>query len=83
MNQSAITFKIIKKTINRRARVGEIHTPHGVIKTPSFMVAATKATVKSLTPEVVRDLGSQAVLANTYHITGEDIVEAGGGLGWL
>lgn len=83
MNQSAITFKIIKKTINGRARVGEIHTPHGVIKTPSFMVAATKATVKSLTPEVVRDLGGQAVLANTYHLMlqpGEDIVEAGGGL---
>lgn len=83
MNQSAISFKIIKKTVNGRARVGEIYTPHGVIKTPSFMVAATKATVKALTPEVVRGLGGQAVLANTYHLMlqpGEDIVEAGGGL---
>lgn len=83
MKQSAISFKIIKSSVNGKARVGEIHTPHGVIKTPSFMVAATKATVKALTPEIVRGLGGQAVLANTYHLMlqpGEDVVEAAGGL---
>lgn len=79
----AIEFKIIKDFGIGKARVGEIITPHGVIKTPSFMVAATKATVKGLTVEAVRGLGGQAVLANTYHLMlqpGADIVEQAGGL---
>lgn len=79
----AINFEIIHKTANGKARVGVIKTPHGVIKTPSFMVAATKATVKAMTPETVRELGGQAVLANTYHLMlqpGEEIVAAAGGL---
>lgn len=61
------------------ARVGEIVTPHGVIQTPAFIPVGTKATVKTLTPEMIKDLGGQAVLANTYHLhlqPGEDIVEA-------
>ncbi|MDO4870735.1 MAG: tRNA guanosine(34) transglycosylase Tgt [Candidatus Saccharibacteria bacterium] len=83
MSQKAIDFKIIQKTINGRARVGEISTPHGIIKTPSFMVAATKATVKAMLPETVRELGGQAILANTYHLMlqpGEDIIAQAGGL---
>ncbi len=60
------------------ARAGVIHTPHGDIETPAFITVGTKATVKSLTPELVRDaVGAQAVLANTYHLylqPGDDIV---------
>lgn len=66
------------------ARAGIIHTPHGGIRTPAFIVGGTKATVKALTPEQVRELGGQAVLANTYHLMlrpGGAIVEAAGGLG--
>lgn len=75
-------FKILKKLPGTLARVGEIHTPHGVIETPCFVTVGTKATVKSLTPEQVKDLGAQVVLANTYHLylePGDEIVKAAGG----
>jgi len=78
-----IQFNIIKEHPNGRARVGEIHTPHGVIKTPAFIPVGTKATVKSLTPEQIESVGAQAVLANTYHLylePGEDIIKKAGGL---
>ena len=67
-----------------RGRTGTIHTPHGDIETPAFVVVATKATVKSVLPESVAQLGAQAVLANAYHLflqPGPDIVDAAGGLG--
>lgn len=79
---SHFNFSIIKKIPGTLARAGEITTPHGVIKTPSFVTVGTKATVKALTPEQVRDLGAQVVLANTYHLylePGEDIVAKHGG----
>ena len=65
------------------ARCGTITTPHGSIQTPAFITVGTAATVKSLTPEQVKHTGSQAVLANTYHLhlrPGEDTVSAAGGL---
>ena len=65
------------------ARVGVIHTPHGDIKTPAFVGAATRATVKALTMQEMRALGSQAILANTYHLIlrpGSDLVKEAGGL---
>lgn len=77
------TFTIKNRCKKSLARVGEISTPHGVIKTPAFIPVGTKATVKSLTPEMVTDLGAQAVLANTYHLylePGDSIVAEAGGL---
>ncbi|PRI11824.1 tRNA guanosine(34) transglycosylase Tgt [Leucobacter massiliensis] len=65
-------------------RVGTIRTPHGEIQTPAFIPVGTKATVKSLLPAAVRELGGQAVLANAYHLflqPGSDIVDEAGGLG--
>lgn len=79
-----IKFKIEKKLEGKLGRAGEISTPHGVIKTPAFVTVGTKATVKALTPEMVRDLGAQVVLANTYHLylePGDDIVREAGGFG--
>ncbi len=79
---SQFNFKITKKLPGTLARVGEIHTPHGVIHTPSFVTVGTKATVKALTPEQVKDLGAQVVLANTYHLylePGDEIVAKHGG----
>ncbi len=79
---SPFNFKITKKLPGTLARVGEIHTPHGVIQTPSFVTVGTKATVKALTPEQVADLGAQVVLANTYHLylePGDAIVAKHGG----
>ena len=81
-NEPQFHFKILKKLPGTLARVGEIHTPHGIIQTPSFVTVGTKATVKSLSPEQVRDLGAQVVLANTYHLylePGDEIVAAAGG----
>ncbi len=65
------------------ARAGEITTPHGSIQTPAFITVGTKATVKAVLPEQVKELGAQAVLANTYHLylkPGSDVVREMGGL---
>ncbi|MGC1176581.1 MAG: tRNA guanosine(34) transglycosylase Tgt [Candidatus Saccharimonadales bacterium] len=66
------------------ARTGVVSTPHGDIQTPAFIVVGTKATVKAMTPEMVRDVHAQAVLANAYHLylqPGHQLVEKAGGLG--
>ena len=69
---------------NGRGRAGRIETAHGVIETPAFIPVGTKATVKAVLPESVRDeVGAQAVLANTYHLylrPGIDTLERAGGL---
>lgn len=65
-------------------RAGTIHTPHGDIQTPAFIPVGTKATVKSVLPEAVGQLGAQAVLANAYHLylqPGPQIVDMAGGVG--
>ena len=65
-------------------RVGVITTPHGEIKTPAFIPVGTRATVKSVLPESIKDLDAQAVLANAYHLylqPGSDVVDEAGGLG--
>jgi queuine tRNA-ribosyltransferase len=65
-------------------RVGVITTPHGEIKTPAFIPVGTKATVKSVLPESIKDLDAQAVLSNAYHLylqPGSDVVDEAGGLG--
>ncbi|HLF04323.1 MAG TPA: tRNA guanosine(34) transglycosylase Tgt [Dehalococcoidia bacterium] len=66
-----------------RARAGELVTPHGRVETPAFMPVATQATVKSLTPGEVLDLGAQMVLCNAYHLylrPGVEAVARRGGL---
>lgn len=78
-----VNFKPLKELKGTLGRVGEISTPHGSINTPAFIVVGTKATVKALTPEMVKDLGAEAILCNTYHLhlePGEKIVKEGGGL---
>jgi len=79
----AIDFKIEKKMPGALARAGQITTPHGVIKTPAFVTVGTKATVKAMTPEQLKEAGSQVVLANTYHLylqPGDKIIREAGGL---
>jgi len=78
-----INFKIEKKLENGLGRAGIISTPHGEIQTPAFVVVGTKATVKALSPEQVKDLGAQVTLANTYHLylqPGDELVAKSGGL---
>lgn len=86
---NAISFKIEARATNGRARAGTIETPHGVIHTPAFAPIGTKASVKGILPSVLRELGAEVVLANTYHLylqPGEKVVEQAGGLakfmGW-
>lgn len=80
-----LTFTIQAKDPDSRARAGTIETPHGKIETPAFIPVGTKATVKSLAPEAVKDqVGAFAVLANTYHLylqPGHELIEKAGGLG--
>ena len=67
----------------KHGRSGVIHTPHGDIQTPAFIPVATKATVKTLTPEQIRSTGAQAILSNAYHLylqPGHDIVDEAGGV---
>ena len=87
----SFSFEIVQKSKETPlARAGIIHTPHGDIQTPAFITVGTKATVKSLPPELVRDaVGAQAVLANTYHLylqPGDELVRSHGGfakmMGW-
>lgn len=66
------------------ARTGTLRTPHGVIETPAFVPVGTKAGVKGILPEQLKNLGAQVVLANTYHLylqPGEEVVRSAGGLG--
>lgn len=80
---SEFSFKIHKELPNSLGRVGTIHTPHGDIETPAFVTVGTKGTVKSLTPEQVKDVGSQVIIANTYHLylePGDEQIKKLGGL---
>ncbi|MDE6402121.1 MAG: tRNA guanosine(34) transglycosylase Tgt [Clostridiales bacterium] len=76
-------FKEIHVCKQTGARVGEFKTPHGVIKTPVFMPVGTQATVKTLAPYEVEELGAQIILSNTYHLymrPSAEIVRHNGGL---
>jgi queuine tRNA-ribosyltransferase len=84
MQKPPVTFEIEKRQAGTLGRAGVIHTPHGDIQTPAFVVVGTKGTVKSLKPEDMRDyVGNQVALANTYHLflqPGDDVVKEAGGL---
>ncbi|MCL1945078.1 MAG: tRNA guanosine(34) transglycosylase Tgt [Firmicutes bacterium] len=76
-------FKIIHTCPHTGARAGELYTPHGVVKTPVFMPVGTKATVKALSPQELKEVGAQIVLANNYHLylrPGAELVFEAGGL---
>ncbi len=77
-------FSVEAELPDARGRSGVIRTPHGDIRTPAFVAVGTKATVKAVLPETMRELGAQAVLANAYHLylqPGPDVVAEAGGLG--
>lgn len=81
---NSFKFEILHKDKKSRARVGRITTPHGVIETPSFVAVGTRASVRGLTPQDIRETGTQILFGNTYHLhlrPGEDLVKDFGGLG--
>ena len=80
---SAIKFDIEKEIPGQLGRAGILETQHGVIHTPAFVSVGTKAAVKALTPEQVRSVGAEVVLANTYHLylePGDERIKSFGGL---
>lgn len=81
--KSPIRFEVQKKLPGKLGRAGILETPHGVVETPAFVAVGTKATVKALTPEMLKHVGAQVTLANTYHLylqPGDDIIRQAGGL---
>ena len=89
MTRDAFGFDVQARLAGTSGRAGVIRTPHGEIATPAFTPVGTKATVKAVLPEAMRDLGAQVILANAYHLylqPGPGLVDRAGGvaafMGW-
>lgn len=79
----AVTYEHIKTCKQTGARLGIVHTPHGSFETPTFMPVGTMATVKTMSPEELKEIGSGIILSNTYHLwlrPGHEIIREAGGL---
>ena len=77
------SFRLDKTCPDSEARTGELITPHGIVPTPVFSPVASQATVRTLTPDEVKNIGITMVLANTYHLylrPGIPVIEKTGGL---
>jgi len=80
---NGFTFDISHAPEKSLARAGTISSPHGDIATPAFIPVGTKATVKAVLPETMKELGAQALLSNAYHLylqPGPDVLDEAGGL---
>ncbi len=80
---SYFRFEIFHRSSRSRARVGRIHTPHGIIDTPNFVAVGTNGTLKALDNRMVDSIGLQLMFCNTYHLLlqpGVDVVRRAGGL---
>lgn len=79
----AIRYELIKVCKQSGARLGRVHTPHGSFDTPAFMPVGTQATVKTVSPEELKEMGAGIILGNTYHLflrPGHKLIERAGGL---
>lgn len=78
-----LKYELIKKSSDCNARLGKIYTNRGVIETPIFMPVGTRATVKAMNVDELKEIGSQIILGNTYHLylkPGQEIIRMAGGL---
>lgn len=76
-------FELLHRSKKSRARVGRIHTPHGIIDTPNFVAVGTNGTVKALDNTLLHEIGLQLMFCNTYHLLlqpGTEVVRKAGGL---
>ncbi|MGA0875572.1 MAG: tRNA guanosine(34) transglycosylase Tgt [Bacilli bacterium] len=83
MKPSPLTFSIQHQDTQSQARTGTLLTQHGQVQTPMFMPVGTLATVKTLSPEELKEIGSGVILSNTYHLAlrpGTDIIASAGGI---
>ena len=79
----AVKYELLKECPETGARAGILHTPHGDIETPIFMPVGTLATVKTMEPKDLKEIGAQIILSNTYHLylrPGHELVKKAGGL---
>lgn len=79
----AIKYELLKTCKQTGARLGRVTTPHGSFETPMFMPVGTLATVKTMSPEELKEMGAKIILSNTYHLwlrPGHDIIQEAGGL---
>ena len=79
----SLTFALQGSDLNTMARAGVLTLPHGTVRTPVFMPVGTLATVKTLSPDELKDLGAQIILANTYHLylrPGHELIQSAGDL---
>ena len=80
---AAVTYELIKICKQSGARLGRLHTPHGIIETPTFMPVGTQASVKGISPDELRALNAGIILSNTYHLylrPGPELIREAGGL---
>ena len=76
-------FELLKESKDSEARLAEITTSHGSIETPIFMPVGTQATVKAMSSRELKEINSQIILANTYHLylrPGDELIKKAGGL---
>jgi queuine tRNA-ribosyltransferase len=76
-------FEIIKKSKKSKARVGKLHTSHGIVNTPAFLPVGTQGTVKAVSPRELLEIGAEMILCNTYHLylrPGHELIREAGGL---
>src|SRR3974377_2126751 len=76
-------FELLKVDDSSKARLGRVSTPHGIGDTPVFMSVGTQGSVKAIDPRELREMGTQIILGNTYHLNirpGMEIIRAAGGL---
>jgi queuine tRNA-ribosyltransferase len=79
----AVTYEHIKTCKQSGARLGRVHTPHGSFDTPAFMPVGTQATVKTMSPEELKEMDAGIILSNTYHLflrPGHELIRRAGGL---
>ncbi len=83
MNDRFFSFELQKTDPETGARAGILHTPHGDIETPVYMPVGTQASVKGVLPRDLKEIGTQILLSNTYHLAmrpGDELVARAGGL---
>ncbi|HHV83090.1 MAG TPA: tRNA guanosine(34) transglycosylase Tgt [Tepidanaerobacter syntrophicus] len=76
-------FDVVKKSSNTSARLGRLETCHNSFSTPIFMPVGTQATVKTMTPDELEEIGAKIILGNTYHLylrPGHELIREAGGL---
>jgi len=83
VNNQAFSFELLQTASSGRARLGRAHTPHGSFETPVFMPVGTRGTVKAMTPDELRAVGTEILLGNTFHLMlrpGSAVIRDLGGL---